>query len=102
MSSIQQEDLTVTATLRRNRFTRDRLLHEASIDSDFRAELEANPETFGATVDELDLPASVEGQDDSFLEALSDGMAGVDIFACASSCSHGPFTIICDGNTKSG
>ena len=87
-------------TLTRNSSARDRLLYQAAVDSDFRAELEAEPSAFGADGFVFDLPVSVQRQDDSFLDALGDGMGGVDIFACANTCSAGPFTIICDGNTK--
>ena len=92
----------MTATLTRTRAVGDQLLHQVAVDPAFRAELEADPAAFGAASHEFNLPASVQGQDESFLEALGDEMQGLDIFACASTCSFGPFTIICDGNTKSG
>ena len=87
-------------TLTRNSSARDRLLYQAAVDTDFRAELEADPGAFGTDGFEFDLPNSVQRQDDSFLEAVDDGMGGMDIFACIPTCSAGPITIICEGNTK--
>lgn len=80
---------------------REKLFHQAAVDSDFRAELDFNPDGFGVSIDVMDLPVSVERQNKSFLELLADGMDGTDVFACATTCSSGPFTIVCDGTTKS-
>jgi hypothetical protein len=98
--STQQEKRIMPQPLTRNPSVRDRLLHQASIDSDFRAELEADPESFGTSRDEFDLLPSVQSPDETFLEALAEGMAGIDVVACISSCSFGPVTWLCDGTTK--
>jgi len=90
----------VAATNTRPRPLLGRLLHQAAIDPDFRAELEASPGAFGAADDPFELPVSVQRQDDTFREALGDGMGAADIFACISTCSNGPITIVCEGNTK--
>jgi hypothetical protein len=60
----------------------------------------ANPELFGI-VSELSLPASVAKQDETFVELLNDALGQLDIAAqCATTCSAGPLTIVCDGTTK--
>lgn len=74
------------------------MLRQAAADSEFRAELLRNPESFGASAEAV--PASVEPQDAESLAFWTEGVAAMDVYACASTCSFGPFTIICDGTTK--
>ncbi|WP_414583111.1 cinnamycin family lantibiotic [Scytonema sp. PCC 10023] len=80
----------------------EQLLHKAAIDADFREELLASPEAFGIPADtELVLPTSVEKQDRSFVNLFNDALGELNIVAqCASTCSFGPYTVICDGTTK--
>jgi Family of unknown function (DUF5973) len=73
-------------------------LHQAVVDTEFRHELQADPAAFGITVDSL--PAPVEQPDQEALDFWTEGVAAVEIYACATSCSFGPFTIVCDGTTK--
>ncbi|MFB2980930.1 cinnamycin family lantibiotic [Microseira sp. BLCC-F43] len=78
----------------------EQLLHKAAFDAEFRSDLMANPELFGI-VSELSLPASVAKQDETFVELLNDALGQLDIAAqCASTCSFGPVTLLCDGTTK--
>jgi hypothetical protein len=71
----------------------ERMLQQAAVDPDFRSE----SAKFGVET----LPESVQEQDQRFFELLNDGMQAVDVLSgCGSSCSFGPFTIICDGGTK--
>jgi hypothetical protein len=79
----------------------EQLLHQAAVDADFREELLSNPEAFGAPTDiELMLPTSVEKQDQSSINLFNDALGELNIVACASTCSFGPYTIVCDGTTK--
>ncbi|MCL1467482.1 cinnamycin family lantibiotic [Argonema galeatum] len=80
----------------------EQLLQMAAIDADFSTELRNHPEAFGINVDmEFSLPMSVQKQDESFVELLNDALGQLDIMAqCASTCSAGPLTIVCDGTTK--
>lgn len=70
----------------------DELLYLSAVDEEFRAMILTDPEGFGHQ-----LPEPVEPQDRGLLEL---GMSALDVYACVSSCSSGPFTIICDGSTK--
>jgi hypothetical protein len=73
----------------------DDLLYQSVVDEEFRAVVLADPGLFG--LGELSLPMPVEPQD----EHLLDLAAGPEfIVACASTCSAGPITAICDGCTK--
>jgi hypothetical protein len=73
--------------------TLERVLQQAAVDPDFRRE----SARFGVE----QLPESVQEQDQSFFELLNDGMQAVHVLiACGSTCSAGPFTIVCDGSTK--
>lgn len=80
----------------------EQLLQMAAIDSEFSNEFQNHPEVFGINADiEFSLPASVQKQDESFVELLNDALGQLDIMAqCASTCSGGPLTIVCDGTTK--
>jgi len=84
------------ATLSERSLDLDELLYQSVVDEEFRALLLENPEAFGIESG-LVLPESVEPQDRALLEL---GMSAVDVYACATTCSSGPFTFICDGTTK--
>lgn len=71
----------------------ERMLQQAAVDPDFRSE----SAEFGVDM----LPESVQEQEERFSELLDVGMQAVDVVAqCRSTCSFGPFTIVCDGTTK--
>jgi hypothetical protein len=73
--------------------TLERMLQQAAVDPDFRSE----SARFGVE----QLPESVQEQDQQFFELLNDGMQALEVMAaCSASCSFGPFTIFCDGGTK--
>ncbi|GLY28764.1 cinnamycin family lantibiotic [Kineosporia sp. NBRC 101731] len=74
------------------------LLQQAAVDSEFRALIEADPTRFGVTG--ATLPAEVEAPDQESLDFFTEGVSSLEIYACESSCSFGPFTIVCDGGTK--
>ncbi|MCX2734268.1 cinnamycin family lantibiotic [Saccharopolyspora sp. NFXS83] len=76
----------------------DTILRQAVIDAEFRTALIENPAAFGVTPG--DLPDAVERIDQETLDFWTEGVAATEIFACASTCSSGPFTILCDGSTK--
>ncbi|MGH8899475.1 MAG: cinnamycin family lantibiotic [Egibacteraceae bacterium] len=75
----------------------EELLYHSVVDAEFRAELLGNPNDFGVGYD-LFLPDQVEPQDQALLDVAS--IAAMDVYACASTCSFGPFTVVCDGTTK--
>ncbi len=78
----------------------EELFHQAAVDAEFRSELQRNPEAFGIPV-YMELPESVEKQDESFVELLNDALGELNIAAeCESTCSFGPITLVCDGTTK--
>jgi lantibiotic duramycin-like protein len=74
------------------------ILRQAAADAELREELLATPERFGVPAEAV--PAGVEPLDAEALDFWTEGVATTDIYACASSCSWGPFTIVCDGTTK--
>jgi hypothetical protein len=74
------------------------ILQQAVVDREFRRELQADPAAFGITADAV--PAPVEQPDQEALDFWTEGVTAVEIYACATSCSFGPFTIVCDGTTK--
>ncbi|MEV5751731.1 cinnamycin family lantibiotic [Actinoallomurus sp. NPDC052308] len=74
------------------------VLRHAAADAEVRAEMLAAPEAFGVSAGTV--PASVEPLDEETLDFWTEGVAATEVYACASSCSAGPFTIICDGGTK--
>ncbi|MEV5705995.1 cinnamycin family lantibiotic [Actinoallomurus sp. NPDC052274] len=74
------------------------VLRHAAADADIRAEVLAAPEAFGVSAGAV--PASVEPLDEETLDFWTEGVAATEVYACASSCSAGPFTIVCDGGTK--
>jgi Family of unknown function (DUF5973) len=71
---------------------------QAVVDSDFRAEALAAPDTFGMAASSL--PAPVEQPDQESLDFWTEGVAAMEIYACATTCSFGPITVVCDGTTK--
>jgi hypothetical protein len=79
----------------------EQLLQMAAIDSEFSNEFQNHPEVFGINADmEFSVPASVQKQDESFVELLNDALGQLDIMvACITTCSSG-ITIVCDGTTK--
>jgi len=70
------------------------ILHQAVVNRDFREMLLAN----GVPADIL--PPPVEQPDQESLDFWAEGVAAMEIYACASSCSFGPITKVCDGSTK--
>jgi Family of unknown function (DUF5973) len=75
----------------------DEVLYQSVVDDEFRAELLADPGSFGLSDPGFVFPAPVEAQDRTLLDLA----AGSQFSAmCASTCSAGPFTIVCDGYTK--
>jgi len=79
----------------------EQLFQMAAIDSEFSNEFQNHPEVFGINADmEFSVPASVQKQDESFVELLNDALGQLDIMvACITTCSSG-ITIVCDGTTK--
>ena len=79
----------------------EQLLQMAALDSEFSNEFQNHPEVFGINADmEFSVPASVQKQDESFVELLNDALGQLDIMAqCITTCSSG-ITIVCDGTTK--
>ncbi|HSV66691.1 MAG TPA: cinnamycin family lantibiotic [Mycobacteriales bacterium] len=74
------------------------MMHQAAADSEFRGDLLAHPGAFGVAVGSL--PAPVQQPDQESLDFWTEGVTATEIYACATSCSFGPFTIVCDGTTK--
>lgn len=87
----------MTATLCEMPVDLDDLLYQSVVDEELRDLLISEPSLFGITEASLLLPTAVEAQDESLLDLAS----GASFVAqCASTCSWGPFTIVCDGGTK--
>ena len=87
----------ISATLCETPVDLDDLFYQSVVDEEFRAQLLADPGLFGLGEPSLLLPNPVEPQD----EALLDLASGADFVAqCNSTCSSGPFTVVCDGTTK--
>jgi hypothetical protein len=76
----------------------DSMTLQAVVDGEFRAELLADPGAFGVAASSL--PAPVEQPDQESLDFWTEGVAAMEIYACRTSCSWGPFTAVCDGETK--
>jgi hypothetical protein len=76
----------------------DELLYQSVVDDEFRSDLVADPLRFGLDFESLFLPEPVEPQNQDLLDI---GFAGVDVvYMCGSTCSSGPFTVVCDGCSK--
>ncbi len=73
------------------------ILYQSAVDDEFRSELSATPSVFGLHLEEITLPDPVEAQEQAMLDVA---LAGVDAYQCSSTCSAGPWTLICDGSTK--
>jgi Family of unknown function (DUF5973) len=81
----------------------EQLLQRAATDAEFRDELESNPEYFGiSSGTKLVLPKSVAMQEQSGIDLKDniEGELGIGPMACKSTCTQGPYTIVCDGTTK--
>jgi hypothetical protein len=87
----------MTTTLCKRPLNDEQVLYQAAVDSEFRTAVLDAPTEFG-----LDhrMPDSVEQQDQATLKFWTDAMESVEVYACASTCTSGPITIICDGTTK--
>jgi hypothetical protein len=73
----------------------EQMLYQSVVDDEFRAEL-PTPAVFGLSPD-FSWPDPVEAQEQSTLDVA---LAGVDAYRCSTTCSSGPFTLVCDGSTK--
>jgi hypothetical protein len=75
----------------------DELRYQCVVDEEFRALVLADPGAFGITDPSFVVPTAVARQDRTMLDLASGA-----VFAsqCISTCTGGPFTIICDGTTK--
>jgi hypothetical protein len=74
------------------------MMLQAAVDHEFRSMIEADPARFGPSL--ATLPAEVEAADQASLDFWTEGVAAMEIYACRTSCSWGPFTVVCDGETK--
>jgi len=70
----------------------ERMLQQAAVDRDFRGE----SAEFGVDL----LPEPIQEQDLQFYGFLEDTEALEVLNACGSTCSAGPKTLFCDGQTK--
>jgi hypothetical protein len=87
----------MSATLCETPVDLDDVLYRSVVDEELRALLLTDPGLFGLEEPSLLLPSPVEPQDESLLDLAS----GADFMArCGSTCSAGPFTVVCDGTTK--
>ncbi|MFC3995374.1 cinnamycin family lantibiotic [Nocardiopsis sediminis] len=75
------------------------ILHQAAVDDEFRSAVLADPAAFGVAA--TDIPAGVAQQDQEALDAFTDSIVANEVYACGTTCSFGPATILCDGSTKS-
>ena len=87
------------ATVTRSSLDYEQLLYQSAVDNEFRTALLDNPAIFAMQLDNWSLPTSVEPQDQASLEQWNEGIVAM-ASDCASTCSFGPFTIVCDGTTK--
>jgi len=85
----------MTATLRETPVDLDDLFYQSVVDQEFRDLLISDPGLFGLGEPSL-LPSAIEPLNESLLDLAS----GASFMACASTCSYGPFTVVCDGGTK--
>jgi len=90
----------MTTTLRKNPSNDEQVLYQATVDNEFRTALLDAPTAFGRDHDTLHLPDSVEPQNQASLKFWTEAMESVEVYACASTCTEGPFTFVCDGTTK--
>src|SRR5690606_32362622 len=87
-----------TTVSRRFPMTQSTILRQAAADAEFRHILLADPSAFGVSADSV--PVSVEQPDAASLEFWTRGQGAMETVACRTSCSWGPFTVVCDGSTK--
>jgi hypothetical protein len=76
----------------------DSMTLQAVVDSEFRTDALTDPGMFGLSA--TSLPAAIEQPDQESLDFWTEGVAAMEIYACRTSCSWGPFTAVCDGETK--
>jgi len=87
----------VSATVLDRNVDLEDVLYQSVVDEEFRAQVLADPSAFGVSTSSFVLPTAVEPQDRAMLDLAS----GSQFMAqCGTSCSWGPFTIVCDGTTK--
>jgi hypothetical protein len=75
----------------------DQVLYQSVVDEEFRALVLADPSAFGLGEPSFGFPPAVEPQDRALLDLASGSRFSA---SCASTCSSGPFTFVCDGTTK--
>jgi Family of unknown function (DUF5973) len=80
-----------------NRVDLDEVLYQSVVGDEFRTELLADPNWFGFSDPGFVFPPAVEPQDRALLDLASGSQFSAQ---CASTCSAGPFTIVCDAYTK--
>jgi hypothetical protein len=90
----------MTTILHKNPLSDEQVLYQATVDNEFRTAVLDAPTEFGLDHDALQMPDPVEQQDQAALKFWTEAMESVEVYACASTCTEGPFTIICDGTTK--
>lgn len=75
----------------------DDLYLQTVVDDELRDQVIADPGAFGVSDPSLGLPTPIAAQDRSILD-----LASGSFFAsmCASTCTKGVFTFVCDGTTK--
>jgi Family of unknown function (DUF5973) len=87
----------MSASLSETHVDLDEILYQSVVDEAFRTQLLADPSLLGLGAQSVTLPAPVESQNTAALD-LTSGASYITM--CASTCSGGPFTIVCDGTTK--
>jgi len=75
------------------------LLRLAVIDPEFRAEMVKGRSPFADSG--IELPSSISDYSREYFDVLDSQLDSIDIVACASTCTMGPVTVVCDGTTKS-
>lgn len=86
----------MSAILRERPADLEEVLYQSAVDEEFRALILSDPAVFGLSDAGL-LPAPIESQDTSLIDLTS---GPTFVAQCRSTCSSGPFTIVCDGGTK--
>ncbi|HKR51036.1 MAG TPA: cinnamycin family lantibiotic [Pseudonocardiaceae bacterium] len=85
------------AILRETATDLDEILYQSVVDAEFRAQLLTDPSVLGLAEQSFALPTPVEPQDTAGLDLASGDYY---LTMCATSCSAGPFTVVCDGRSK--
>jgi len=78
----------------------EQVLYQAAVDHTFRSALMEQPTAFGIDRNAVRIPDAVEPQDQATLNFWREAIAAIEVYGCVQSCSFGPITAICDGNTK--